>query len=589
MPDVELRISTDSAEAVAKLRQFAAEADKAFKGVTSQIDAMTTATRKAKTPLDKLLDTPLKAASDQATTGLRDLAEKGFGSLTNSALPGFSSAVNLATRSLSVFGLGVGSVIAGGALLLKSLKDQGNAWDALSERMRDSRRDLDALQQDTASDERIAKLTGEIDQLRGEPGAMAAGGIRTRQVAIAEEAASKAMAAAERERDKRIETAETANREIKTSALTLATDLLGITNKRAAADVELNERRAAAEEAFSIRSRKINSDRALALAKIEDDLFQKRRDLGNQWLETEAARMRAADSMERALDRARTGAALGADTTAAEISGDPVAKVRAQFAERTDALRQSLQDQLQAEADKLERGEILDTEYRARARALADVNAQHMAALRQKFVSDETAALATIDQATLALFEKLGPGFEDLTQKLTLSQAVEGARSSFQTIAAAFDQGRVSAGDAAEAVRRVTEGLTTQGAKIDDIAKVVPTQLQNVTSLFRSMGMQVDVASDETEGINTAMRALDRGPVVVLTDDWYKAAEAAEQYRLKVLEIVRLGTFTPRVGQTVLPGATAFTPQAGQTVADTEGRRALAAAIDDDRRRGLYE
>jgi hypothetical protein len=215
-----------------------------------------------------------------------------------------------------------------------------------------------------------------------------------------------------------------------------------------------------------------------------------------------------------------------------------------------------------------------------------ETTAQRQAELTAQFARNEETALASVDRDLRVLLDSLGPGFEDLGEKLDISEEVDKSRKSFQTIDAAFESGRLSASQAAEAVRRVTEGLLAQGATIDQIVRVVPQQLQTMSSLFRNMSVQIEATIQETGGVQTAMNQLSPAPLLILTDGWYQAAFAAEAYRLKVLEIARLGPITPRAGMTVDPGEGALVPRGGLSAED---RRVLADQMADDERRGLAE
>ena len=154
----------------------------------------------------------------------------------------------------------------------------------------------------------------------------------------------------------------------------------------------------------------------------------------------------------------------------------------------------------------------MDREYVARRQALLETAAIQQKTLADQFAADETAALAKIDAAALKLFEDLGPGFEAATEKLRLGGVAEEARGQFQTINAAFQQGRISANDAAEAVRRVTENLLAQGLILDDIARVVPITLQNMSGLFRGMSTGSRARPDKLAGCNRRWISSPRNP-----------------------------------------------------------------------------
>jgi len=284
----------------------------------------------------------------------------------------------------------------------------------------------------------------------------------------------------------------------------------------------------------------------------------------------------------QALGRARSAAAAESRIGGATRAGDPVALARAQFAQQTEALREALQNQIRLEADKLEKGLILDTEYHARRRALMETTAQRQAELAAQFARNEETALGSVDRSLRTLLDSLGPGFEDLSEQLDISEEVDKSRASFQTIQAAFEVGRLSAAQAGEAIRRVTENLLAQGATIDQIARVVPQQLQMMSGLFRNMNRDIQLTIDQTGGVQNAMNQLSPAPLLILTDGWYQAAFAAESYRLKILEIARIGPIGPPGGAL---GTTVVLPQQGGLSA--EDRRALEEQMADDARRGL--
>ena len=145
-----------------------------------------------------------------------------------------------------------------------------------------------------------------------------------------------------------------------------------------------------------------------------------------------------------------------------------------------------------------------------------------------------------------------------MTEKLRLSGVAEEARGEFQTINAAFQQGRISANEAAEAVRRVTENLLAQGLILDDIARVVPITLQNMSGLFRGMS-QRDRGHDPANRrrADRPWTSSRRSPIAILTDGWWNAVRAAEAYRLQVEAIARVGPIT-------VPGTAVITPQSGR-------------------------
>jgi hypothetical protein len=301
-----------------------------------------------------------------------------------------------------------------------------------------------------------------------------------------------------------------------------------------------------------------------------------------EWLDKEIARMQEGVDAAQALGRARSAAAAESRIGGATRAGDPVALARAQFAQQTEALREALQNQIRLEADKLEKGLILDTEYHARRRALMETTAQRQAELAAQFARNEETALGSVDRSLRTLLDSLGPGFEDLSEQLDISEEVDKSRASFQTIQAAFEVGRLSAAQAGEAIRRVTENLLAQGATIDQIARVVPQQLQMMSGLFRNMNRDIQLTIDQTGGVQNAMNQLSPAPLLILTDGWYQAAFAAESYRLKILEIARIGPIGPPGGAL---GTTVVLPQQGGLSA--EDRRALEEQMADDARRGL--
>ena len=564
MPDVVLKIRTDSAEAIAKLKEFSVQTERAFKGTKVQVNDLTDATKKG-------------------TLGLHDLADQGFDKLTDEALPGFGKAMNLVARHMGTVGLGMGALVASGVLLVRHLQAESKAWDELSERIAETTRTLADQRRLGALTQQMAARGAEIQSLTGEPGATREGRLATARIEQARDESRKIIEIAGAELDKKIEIAEKAAKESRLVGAAALTDLLGLSSVRERAELESARVRALAEREYIQKSTDAHQQRNLTIQKLEDDRLKAQRAAGDKWLDDEIGRIKAVEDAERALVRARSAATAETAIGAAERGGDPVAKARAQYAQQTEALRQSLEDQIQAQADKLEKGAILDTDFFRRRGELIATAAEQQANLTAQFVRDEQTGFAAIDTSARALFEKLGPGFEDLTEKLALSEAAEASRQSFQTIEASFNSGRASASEAAEAVRRVTENLLAQGIKIDDLARIVPQQLQSMSGLFRGMSVEIEGTARQVGGIQTVMDQLSPQPIATLTDGWYEAAKAANAYKIQVMEIARMGPMTPRAGMTVSPGPQAVTPQAGQVSA-----QALAAQIADDQRRGLY-
>lgn len=567
MPDVVLKIRTDSAEAIAKLKEFGVQTERAFKGTKVQINDLTDATKKG-------------------TLGLHDLADQGFDKLTDEALPGFGKAMNLVARNMGTVGLGMGALIASGVLLVRHLQAESKAWDELGERITETNRTLADQRRLGTLTQQMTARTAEIQSLTGQPGATREGRLDTLRIEQAKDESRKIIEIAAAERDKKIEIAEKTARESALVGAAALTDLLGLSSVRERAELESLRVQALAEREFIQKSTDAHQARNLTIQKLEEDRIKAQRAAGDKWLDEEIARIKQVEDAERALARLRTGVAAESAIGAAERGGDPVAKARAQYAQQTEALRQSLEDQIQAQAEKLEKGAILDTDFFRRRGELIAIAAEQQKNLSAQFVRDEQAGFASIDTAARQLFEKLGPGFEDVTEKLRLSEAAEGSRQAFQTIETAFNNGRISANDAAEAVRRVTEDLLAQGVQIRDIAQVVPTQLQNMSSLFRGMSFYIEGTAKQIGGVQQVMDQLSTQPIVNITDGWYKAAQAAYQYKLQILEIARVGPIIPREGMTVLPGAGAVTPQAGLS---SEDRRVLAEQLADDERRGGSE
>jgi hypothetical protein len=298
----------------------------------------------------------------------------------------------------------------------------------------------------------------------------------------------------------------------------------------------------------------------------------------------EMERLRLTEDIAEKIARARAGAALGTLDVRARVSGNPLEGIQADLERQRQGILQAFGDQVKAQEAALDQGKILDTEFFANRRALADAATQHWTNALALAAEAQKAAVAEIGSASAQLFARLGPGFEDLQQKLALKDVVTQSAKDFQVLANAFDTGDARATEAAEAVRRMTEDLLAQGATIKQIETVVPKTLQNITSLFRDSSTTVATLEGETKDVQSAMNALTAQPLVVLTGGWNDAEAAAERYRLKVLEIVRASTFIPRIGQTLPPGQT---PEGSPGEIPAEARRAFARALDDDRRRGL--
>ena len=175
MPDVVLKIRTDSAEAIAKLKEFGVQTERAFKGTKVQINDLTDATKKG-------------------TLGLHDLADQGFDKLTDEALPGFGKAMNLVARNMGTVGLGMGALVAGGVLLVRHLQAEAKAWDELGERIAETNRTLGEQRRLGALTQQMTARGAEIQSLTGEPGATREGRLAQARIEQAQDESRKIIA-----------------------------------------------------------------------------------------------------------------------------------------------------------------------------------------------------------------------------------------------------------------------------------------------------------------------------------------------------------------------------------------------------------
>ena len=462
-----------------------------------------------------------------------------------------NSLASLASE-LKGFPLLIGGLVGAGAALLKYFQSLDEAGRKTLTTIQDLGTGMVASSKETAQKLAIIRAQSKDEDLK--------------VLTLTRDAA---LAQSEEVRDKRIRAAE---QELETR------DLFGrrITQLSMAGMAEI----AAAEKAHLDTRKVLQAQFNADVKKLEDE----RKKASLEWMDKELARIQEIDDAMRGLARLRTAATIEGQVGVATRAGDPVAAARAQFAQQTEALKVALEDQIQLQAAKLNKGEILDREFEIRKRELIEITAQRQQALTDQFVRNEQAAYTSVDTALRTLLDRLGPGFEDLTEQLDISEEVDKSRASFQTIQAAFETGRLSAAQAGEAVRIVTEQLLAQGATINQIAVVVPEQLRSMTSLFRGMRSVIEGTTVQIGGVQAVMDQLSPQPIAILTDGWYQAARAVEAYRLQVAAIAQSGPVIPRAGMTVLPGEGAVTPRGGLS---TEDRQALADALADDERRGL--
>ena len=366
VPRVVIELQANTQAAVQQIQDFAKAQKDAFDAVRAGNPALLEASVK----VSKLTENTSQAvkASESANRAFRSFASQGVAQLANE-IPGVGGALAQLAQTLGTFPLLIGAAVAVGIGFVKMLQQ----WE-------DDARKADAATLKLA--ESIGTTTKksllEVQEIRAR-----AAGDDARVLALQTE---QALAEAERVKQGRIKKA---REESEQGAL------FGLLRKQMS--LEALQEIDAAEAEFAAKRKVIQ---ATALAD-QQKLDKTRREEAEKWFEKEAARFQALEDMAVTLSRAQLAATLAGQTGAAGRTGDPAALVRAQYAERTAAIRQSYEDQLKIQDAALAKGEIVDKEYAARRQALQDTAAIQQKTLADQFAADETAALAKIDAAAL--------------------------------------------------------------------------------------------------------------------------------------------------------------------------------------------
>jgi hypothetical protein len=556
--EVTIRFRADSADAIAKVEKLADSIDRAFGKVAAKSKELnTTLGRGFLEQFDK------KAGEVAKPGGSLDVLDRTVSRAADRVFPGLGNVVQTATRALGAFGLTTGGLIVGGALLSRHLKQQAEAWSALS-----------------------AKITEANQSMAGTPGRMARGRDISAALARGDEMGAATLTsqgelqALAEARDKQIAAAEEANRKVREGFGALTLHKLGLISTVTQADLEMNVERSKATVEYTEKA-----------AEVERRLGEKRTELAKRaeeeakrvslaWQQSELDRLRTSEDIARQLDRGRGAARIEARAAAGRATGNPLVAVETSRDSAAASLTQAFEDQIRQWDELVLKGQMLDTDFFRKRQELLDLTNQKLATLFTDTETQARTASTNIDSTLSALTEKLGPQFENLQERLRMKGLIRESAAEFSALATAFQQGDVRADEANEAIRLMTERLTAQGIKIDDIARVVPPVLSNLTSLFRSSSQAVGEMADEVGAVQTATNQLSTQPLVVVQDSWRQLTEQARGYLQVIHDINRTGVLTPRGGLAEFPNPEG----AGQ--GRSPGVEGTAAAIADGQRRG---
>lgn len=395
----------------------------------------------------------LGQSSSQAAVGagrltgsLKTLTQQGLGPVA-AAVPGVGGVLSTLLSTLGGFPLVIGAVVGTGAGLIAWLRGaQTEAGATLVA--------VTNLSTGIAARTKAAAL--EVQQIQ----ATAAG----QQVQAAEAAAQKVIVLAQQQRDEKIRSAiQERDAVINATFVSTATRLQAeakYTATVAAADATLAATRVTTAAQLAAQRQAIAQAEATAITTLA----------------LQTAGLRAQGELQLAAARARaSGDVLGA------IALESQAEIAAATATRDLGLAAIAAKKQSAIVSAAERAQVEETFL------------QRTAAIEQQTTQQRIAAITSLTTRATQLFDALGTEFEDLSVRFRLDQDVASAGAAFQTLDQLLRENKITALQAAAAVKSITDRALETGITIGQLAQVVPPGLQSITSLFRGASQEVQI------------------------------------------------------------------------------------------------
>jgi hypothetical protein len=321
---------------------------------------------------------------------------------------------------------------------------------------------------------------------------------------------------------------------------------------------DLMSERAARERWLASEVDKINQDadvkRRMRNREASADEQRFAKETADTWAKEMLAGAQKAEALATILTRSLEDIGLARRKAGAEGAGSPSEGQGADWEKvQLDAKRAR-----QARVEELDTMVLDQAAYRARLRQIDD---EYWATLRVAQLRAGMDAQKAYEQATTgaaAMFAKLGPGFEDLAQRFTITETVQKAQPELKLLAELFKTDQVTARQAGDAVATLTQQLVDQGATMDQIGQVVPDILKGLTSLFRTQRAEVIDLDAAAAEFGTGLRSLGRDgksaiemmepPVRGMIEYFTILAGEADRARLAIVAIPRGLPMTPRAG-----------------------------------------
>ncbi len=203
----------------------------------------------------------------------------------------------------------------------------------------------------------------------------------------------------------------------------------------------------------------------------------------------------------------------------AQAEADATGEVLRSIAQERDNRLQEIKDVRQAQLEHTEFSKLTAREA-ADFRKKFDTEAlEATAAALEQFDAKRKAALSDLATAGRAIFESLGPGFEDVTKKLALDEKLKAAADQLKVVQGLLDATKISGAEAAQAVGAMTDQLKDAGATGQQIGQTLPAGLRAIGEAAASTSARTRAMAADISGAKEAAEALERKLVKESLDD----------------------------------------------------------------------